>query len=178
MVSQLPLDLNIDTALDILDEPVVEAVNGDPEGMDVDADVDELNDAEKNAGLDAEEDKAEEEVSQQDEEAQPIEDPEGDDEPADPEVEGEGDEDQDQDLDTNKVENENDDNENENDKEENEEEPLPDGDLEDQEIELQPVHQAEALDILASMELKFAMRKGVCRENGHPGLGGINGESL
>src|SRR6266540_507940 len=41
--------------------------------------------------------------------------------------------------------------------EENEEEPLPDGELEDQEIELQPAHRAEALDVLASIELKFAM---------------------
>jgi hypothetical protein len=50
-------------------------------------------------------------------------------------------------------------NENENDEEEeeNEEEHLPDGDLADQEIELQPAHRAEALDTLASIELKFAM---------------------
>lgn len=41
------------------------------------------------------------------------------------------------------------DNENENDEEENEEDPLPDGDLEDQEIEPQPA--------LTSIELKFAM---------------------
>jgi hypothetical protein len=38
------------------DEPVVEAVNEDTEGMDVDANVDEVNDAEKNADLDVEED--------------------------------------------------------------------------------------------------------------------------
>ncbi len=62
----------------------------------------------------------------------------------------------------NKISQENDnDNENENDEEENEEEneeePMPDGDLEDQEIELQPAHRAEALDVLASIEPKFAM---------------------
>jgi hypothetical protein len=115
--------------------------------------VDEVNDGDKNADLEAEEDEAEEEVSQQDEEAQPIGDAgEGDDEPADPEGEGEGDEDQEQDLETNEVDNEQEndnDNKNEN-EEENEEEPLPEGDLEDQEIELQPAHRAEALDVLAA----------------------------
>ena len=159
---KLSLDLKINTALDdTLDEPVVEAVTGDTEGMDVDADADEVNDADKNADLEAEEDEAEEEVSQPDEEAQPVEDAgEGDDEPADPEGEGNSDEDQEQDLETNEVENEQEndnENENENDEEENEEEPLPDGDLEDQEIKLQPAHRAEALDVLASIELKFAM---------------------
>src|SRR6266545_4765843 len=120
---------------------------------------DDANDVEKNPGLEAEEEEeeeeAEEEVSQQDEEAQPIEDAgEGDDEPV--EGEGDGDEDQEQDLEANEVENEHE-NENENEEEENEEEPLPDGELEDQEIELQPAHRAEALDVLASIELKFAM---------------------
>jgi hypothetical protein len=127
----------IDTALDdTSNEPAVKVVNGDTEGMDVDADVEEVNNAEKNADLEVEDQEADEEVSQQDEDAQPIDDAgEGDDEPVDLEGAGDGYEDQDQDLETNEVENEND-NENEND-EENEEEPLPDGDLEDQEIELQ-----------------------------------------
>src|SRR6266511_4183358 len=124
---------------------------------------DDANNVEKNPGLEAEEEEeeAEEEVSQQDEEAQPIEDAgEGDDEPV--EEEGDGDEDQEQDLEANEVENEQEkekenENENENEEEENEEEPLPDGELEDQEIELQPAHRAEALDVLASIELKFAM---------------------
>jgi outer membrane lipoprotein SlyB len=58
---------------------IVGAVNGDTEGMDIDADMDEVNKVEKNPDLEAEEDEADEEVSQQDEEAQPIECPgEGD----------------------------------------------------------------------------------------------------
>jgi len=157
---KLSVDLNIDTTLDdVPDEPAVEAVNDDTEAMDVE----DVNDGEKNADLDMEDDEADEEVSQPDEDAQPIDDAgEGDDEPVDPEGEGEGegDEDQEQELETNEVENEQDnenDNENENDEEENEEEHLPDGDLEDHEIELQPAHRAEALDVLASIELKFAM---------------------
>jgi len=157
----MSIDLNIDSALDDTpDEPAVEAVNGGTEEMDVDLDVEDVNDAEKNTDLEVEDDEADEEISQQDKDAQPIDDAnEGDDEPADPEGEGEGDEDQEQELETNDVENEQDnenDNENEND-EENEEEPLPDADLEDQEIELQPAHRAEALDVLASIGLKFAM---------------------
>ena len=111
--------------------------------------------------MDVEEEEAEEEVSQQEEEPQRTDDVgERDDEPTDPEGEGDGDEDQEQDLETNEVENEQEndnDNENENEEEDIEEEPLPDGDLEDQEIELQPAHRAEALDVLASIELKFAM---------------------
>jgi hypothetical protein len=78
--NKLSLDLKLDTALDdIHDEPIIGAVNGDTEGMDIDADMDEVNDVEKNPDLEAEEDEAEEEVSQQDEETQPIEGPgEGD----------------------------------------------------------------------------------------------------
>ena len=54
-------------------------------------------------------------MSHQDEESQPIEDPgEGDDKPADREVEGEVEQDQDQDLETNEVENENKNDEGEN----------------------------------------------------------------
>lgn len=57
---------------------------------------------------------------------------------------------------TNEVDNEQEnENENENDEEENEEDPLPDGDLENQEIGLQPAHRAEALDVFTSIELKF-----------------------
>jgi len=97
----------------------------------VDPDVEEVNNVEKNVDLKAGGDKADEEVSQQDKDAQPIDDiGKGDDKPADPEGEGDGDEGQEQELETSEN-----DNENEND-EENEEEPLPDGDLEDQEIEL------------------------------------------
>ena len=152
---KLTIDLKFDTKLEGT-ESTVETINDDTEGMDVDADMEDINDAEKNAVLEVEDDEVNEAASQQDDDAQPIDDAgEGDDEPADPEGEGEGDEDQEQDQ-TNKVENEQDD-ENEN-NEENEEEPLPDGDLEDPEIELQPAHsRAEALDILASIELKFAM---------------------
>ena len=113
--------------------------------------MDGANAMEKDADLEVEDD-ADEEVSQQDEEdPQPIEDArEVDDEPAD--TEGEGDDDEDPEQETNEVENEQ-----ENDIDENEEEPLPDGDLEDQEIELQPPHRAEALDVLTSIELEFAM---------------------
>jgi hypothetical protein len=115
--------------------------------------VDGANAVEKDADLEVEED-ADEEVSQQDEEdPQPVEDAgEVDDEPADTEGEGDDDEDPEQDLETNEVENEQ-----ENNIDENEEEPLPGGDLEDQEIELQPAHRAEALDVLASVELEFAI---------------------
>jgi hypothetical protein len=154
------VDLKIDTTLDVTsDRPVVEAINDDAEAMEVDADPDEVNDTEKNADLEVEEEEAEEEASQHDEEAQPIEDAgEVEDDPADPEGEGDGEEDQEQDVEANEVENDQEnDNENENDDEEIEEEPSPEGDLEDQEIELQPAHRAEALDVLASIELKFAM---------------------
>jgi len=65
------------------------------------ADVKEVNDVEKNADLDVE-DEADEEISQQDEDAQPIENAsEGDEEPQDPE--GEDGEDQEWDLNTNEV---------------------------------------------------------------------------
>ena len=61
------------------DTPIIGAVNDDTKGMDVDVDVADL---EGNADLEVEEDEADEEVSQQDEEAQPIKDAgEGDDEP-------------------------------------------------------------------------------------------------
>ena len=65
------------------------------------------------------------------------------------------------DPDAAKVENEQE-NENENDLDEgeNDEDPSPDGDLEDQEIELQPAHRAELLNVLASIELKFALLNG------------------
>jgi hypothetical protein len=155
---KLCIDLKIDASLNNTpaNEPVVEPVTADTEDMEVDPDmdVDEVNDVEKNADPEIEEDEADEEVSQPDEEPQLTEDAgEEDDDPVDPE--GEGDEDPEQDLETNGVENEQ---ENDNEIEiENEEEPLPDGDLEDQEIELQPAHRAEALDVLASIELKFAM---------------------
>lgn len=67
--NKLSLDLKIDTALDdIADEPIVEAGNGDTKGMDVDADMDEVNKVEKNPDLEAEEDEAEEGVSHQDKE--------------------------------------------------------------------------------------------------------------
>lgn len=151
------LELKIDTSLnDTPDEPPVEAINDDTEEMEVDTYPTEADDGEKNNDLEVEEDEAED-VSEHEEDAQPIEDVgEGDDEPASPEGEGDGDDDQDQDAETNEVENEQEiDNENGN-EEENEEEPLPDGDLEDQEIELQPAHRAEALNVLASIELKFA----------------------
>jgi hypothetical protein len=108
--------------------------------------------------LDVEKDKADKEASQQDKEALPIKDAcERDDKPADPEGNGDGEDDQEQDLETNEIENEQD-NENNNkiEEEEIEEEPLPDGGIEDQDIELQPTHRAEALDVLASIKLKFA----------------------
>ncbi len=59
------------TLKDSTDEPMVEAVNGDTEGMDVDGDAEET---EKNADLEVEEEeeKVEEEASQHDEEAQPL----------------------------------------------------------------------------------------------------------
>ena len=66
-----------------------------------------------------------------------------------------------QDLEINKIEiNQENENENkeENDEEENEEEPLPNGDLEDQEIELQPAHRAEAFDVLSSIEVASRKR--------------------
>ena len=161
---KLSIDLKIVTSLDDApDEPVVESVTADIEEMDVDAEVDDVNDVVKSGDLEAEEDEADKEVSQQDDKAQPTEDAgEVEDEPVDPEGEGDGDEDPEQDLKTNEAENEQEnnndnDNQNENDEEENKEEPLPDGDLEDQEIGLQPAHRAEALDVLASIELKFAM---------------------
>ena len=94
--------------------------------------------------MDVEDDEVDKEVSQHDEYTQPI--GKGN-EPVDPEGEGDGDEDQEQELETNEVEKEQDLNENENDKEENE----------DQEVELQPAHRTEALDVLTSIELKFAM---------------------
>jgi hypothetical protein len=70
------LDLKIDITVleDRPDGPVVEAVNEDAEGMDVNANVDGVNDVEKHADLDLEEDEAEEDASQRDEEAQPIDD--------------------------------------------------------------------------------------------------------
>jgi hypothetical protein len=48
--NKLSLDLKIDTALDdITDEPILEAGNGDTRGMDADANVDEVNEVEKNS---------------------------------------------------------------------------------------------------------------------------------
>ena len=96
--------------------------------------------------MDVEDDEVDKEVSQHDEYTQPIDDAGKGNEPVDPEGEGDGDEDQEQELETNEVEKEQD-NENENDEEENE----------DQEVELQPAHRTEALDVLTSIELKFAM---------------------
>jgi len=105
---KLFIDLKIDTALeDTPSEPAVETVNDDMEGMDVDPDVEEVDDVEKNVDLEVEDDEADEESSQQDEDAQPIDDAgEGDDEPADPEREGDGDDEQEQEqeLETNEVE--------------------------------------------------------------------------
>jgi len=131
--------LEINTALG--DIPAVEPVNGDTERVEVEGGGD--GETEKNADLEVEEEEAEEEVSQHDKEAQPVEDA-GEDEPADPD----SDKDQEQDGDTDQVENK---------QEEENEEASPDADLEDQEIELQPAHRAEALDVLASIEFKFDM---------------------
>ncbi len=68
---KLSIDLKIDNdALDDTpDEPAVEAINNTKEGMDVNPDVEGVNDGEKNADLDVEEDEADEEVSQQDKDA-------------------------------------------------------------------------------------------------------------
>jgi hypothetical protein len=151
------------------DKPNVEIDNRDC--MEVDGPADEANDMEKEVDLEGDEREGEEdegedegegeEISQRDEEEPLIPDEEGvdgDDEPVDPEAEVDGEEDQDQDPEAAEaeIEQENE-NENENEEVENDEEPSPGGDVEDQEIELQPAHRAEALDVLASIELKFAL---------------------
>ena len=98
-----------------------------------------------------EEEEAEEPEEQADEEANEV-----DEEAVDPE----GDDDQEQDGADNEdmEEGENgEENENEN---ENDEDPSPDGDAdgdEHEESDLQPAHRAEALDVLATIELKFAL---------------------
>ncbi len=171
------------------DKPNVEIDNGNC--MEVDGPADEANDMEKEVDLEGderegEEDEGEEEgeeISQHNEEEPPIPDEEGvdgDDEPVDPEAEVDGEEDQDQDPEAAEaeIEQENE-NENEDEEVENDEEPSPGGDVEDQEIELQPAHHAEALDVLASIELKFALlRERVCGEDGDFGLGGGYDSSL
>jgi hypothetical protein len=164
---ELALDLKVNTMLNDTDKPNVEIDNGDC--MEVDGPVDKANDIEKEADLESDEREGEEEegeeegeeISQHDEEEPPIPDEEGidgDDEPVDPEAEVDGEEDQDQDPEAAEAEIEQE-NENENENEEvgNDEELSPEGDVEDQQIELQPAHRVEALDILASIELKFAL---------------------
>ena len=148
-----PLDLKIDTDVgDLPDKPIIES--GPDDGMEVD---EVVNDRSLDIDMDEEdEDEGEEEASQHDEEEpiNPDEDALDADEDA---VEGEdevaeGEEDQEAEHDAVEAENEQ-----ENCDGENDEEPSPDVDLEDQEIELQPAHRAEALDVLATIELKFAL---------------------
>jgi len=143
------------------DDPAVDAGIDDTEGLEVDGTVDEANDVDKDIDMDGEEEG--EDGSQRDEEEQANGDEEPaevDDEPVDPDAEIDGEEDQEQDPEVAEVENEQEnehEHENDLDEGENDEDPPPDGDLEDQEIELQPAHRAEALDVLASIELKFAL---------------------
>jgi hypothetical protein len=138
---KLSINLKIITTLnEEPDKPVVEPVNTDIEEMDVD-DVDEVNDAELIWRMRPT--KTCPSKMTKHNPPKMLEPGEVDDEPAEGKVEG--DDDQEQDLETNEVKNEQENaNENENEEEEEEEEieeeHLPDGDLEDQEIELQPAH--------------------------------------
>ena len=138
-----PAPLDLKAIVDMSDAP---AVVDDTEGLGLEGAVDEADDVDKDVDMEGEEEG--EEVSQRDEEEQAN----GDEEPAEAGLDGE------EDPDAAEVENELE-NENENDLDEGEngEDPSPDGDIEDQEIELQPAHRAEALEVLASIELKFAL---------------------
>ncbi|KAF9530639.1 Sds3-like-domain-containing protein [Crepidotus variabilis] len=122
----------------------------DPEAKDDDKDVDMEGDEREEIDEEDVEDEAEDdEQVPADEDAAEVEveaEIEGEDEAGDGDEEpGEpgADNDEEQEKDNEEVE--------------NEEEPSPDVELEDQEIELQPAHRAEALDVLASIELKFAL---------------------
>ncbi len=127
------------------------AVIDNTEGFGLERVVDEADDADKDVDMEG---KVEaEEVSQCDEEEQANcdEEPaEADDGPTNPEAEI--------DPDTAEIENKpENENENDLDKGENNEDPSLDGDLEDQEIESQLAHRAESLNVLTSIELKFAL---------------------
>ncbi|KDR77151.1 hypothetical protein GALMADRAFT_225287 [Galerina marginata CBS 339.88] len=182
-----PLDLKIDTAFnDPAGKPVIDTADQDMEVDGVEDEVNdrsmedpdvsmEVEDPEEEEDEEEEEDDGEDEQSIRDEEeeADHVDDEAGDaDQDADEEAiegegdgddnEGDGDDDQEQenengnDPDAAEVEEENEEGE----EGENEGEPSPgdaDADVDDHESDLQPAHRAEALDVLATIELKFAL---------------------
>lgn len=147
-----PLNLKIDAQIDglpslpVIDTTAEDDVN-DRSLDDRDVDMDDPEEEEEEEELEEEEEVEEPEEEQADEEANEV-----DEEVIDPE----GDDDQEQDADNDDMEEGENGDENEN---ENDEDPSPndaDGD-ELEESDLQPAHRAEALDVLATIELKFAL---------------------
>ena len=148
-----PLNLKIDAQTDGLPSlPVIDTVVEDDIN---DRSLDDVDMEDPEEEQEQEEEEEEEEAEEPEEEQADEEANEGDEEVVDPE----GDDDQEQDGADNEdmEEGENgDENENDND----DDDPSPNGDAdgdEHEESDLQPAHRAEALDVLATIELKFAL---------------------